>query len=406
MAITITTSLDANVAAFAPVTIAGTTTRNPFTDGVRQGGAITLLDENGGYLRITTTTTAWIVDDTVLITDATGDYAQYNGRHKVTSIAIGYVLTTATTWDTATTGDEGNVYRMNENLMIKANIKNSSSTVIATVYSFVDTLTGAWSFDLCKPLQYELGSIFDMTPGEISTALASHSYTVDLYETYQAPNYSVTESAAYTPSPAIIAHRTTELKTDFVNGVTLMTGNFFHGGKILVHFLMNAGGSSIQLKFTEADGTVTNSGALTETNWHYGFVFETTSEVVKVAVWDVTEGTRITQDIYVRKIGCASTILYYVNRYGGYEGYEIHDFDAVQKAEKVEQYTGKAWQERSMQGKEYTLDVYQNIRDLITSPEVYDEYEIAVEVLSESLTYRSQEVNPKITIKYKENFIQ
>jgi len=405
MAITITTSLDANVAAFAPVTIAGTTTRNPFTDGVRQGGTIGTLDNNGGYLRIATSTTVWLVDDTVIISDATGDYAQYNGRHKVTSITSSNVLTTSTTWVTATTGDEGNVYRLNDNLYIKAVVKNGSAEIVETLYTRVNTLTAVWSFDISKPLQSELGSIFSLTSGEVSTALASHSYTITLYEIFQGADLAVVESVHGTV-PSTIAHRTTELKTEFTSGSRLLTGDFSHDGKILIHFLMNTGGATVGLRFTEADGTVTNTGALTETRWHYAYVFESTSDFVKVVAYDIVESTILTAPIYIKKIGCASSIIYYVNRWGGYEAREIHYYDSTQKSTKVDKYTGEAWEERIMQLLPYQNSENESIRDIVTSPEVYDENLSMLEVTTNSVNYRSQEVEPEIRVKIKETFLQ
>ena len=86
MAITVTTGLDADTAAFAPMVIAGTTDRWPFTGSTRQSLAITTIGEGTGayegfvVMVIGASAGAFITGDTVLV-DITGTGSEYNGRH-------------------------------------------------------------------------------------------------------------------------------------------------------------------------------------------------------------------------------------------------------------------------------------------------------------------------------------
>ena len=407
MAIIIVTTPAANVAAFSPVTIAGTTDRNPFTADVRLSVTLAAsggIAANGAYMKLTMAdTTGFAVNDTVIVDGATGDFAQYNGRHKITSFSSTIIMTTATVWVAATTGTFGSVDRMNENLYVKCVVLNDSAETIATLYNFVNTSTGGWTFDISKPLQYELESIFSIaTTGEKATTGMAHDYDIKLYEIWQAADYSVTE-VLHGTEPSTIAHRCTEL-TEY-----LTTNNFAYDDKIFVSFYADDVEDYI-IVFTTSEAVTYNAGVLTRTNGHYAIVYEPASiaKWVQIALYKVIGGfpTALGDIIYTYKIGCESTILYYSNRFGGYEGYEFHAWENDQKTIKVDKYTGEAWEERILQGKEYVKETNQNIRDLITSPDVLDEDLAVVRVLTDSLNYRASEVKPTITIRYDETFLQ
>lgn len=404
MAITVSTSPAANVAAFATVTIAGTTTRNPFSAGVRLSNALTLIDNNGGFVRLTmASTTGYLAEDTVIIEGATGTFAQFNGRHEITSLTA-TTITLVTVWATATTGTYGTLYRMNENLYIKCEVLNGSAVVIGTLYNFVDTSTGGWTFNISKPLQYELASIFDMaTTGAKATTLASHDYDIKLYEVWQAYDYSINELVHGT-TLSTIAHRATEL-----NSNVILTSDFYFTGKIFVHFHKQVpGAETYGIKFTESTGTETTTTAITLTNGHGAYVFEpaATAKWVKIEVWGISADEAVSAAVYAHKIGCASKILYYVNRFGGYEGYEFHNYTDEQKSIKVDKYAGEAWKERTLYGKEYINGTNQNIRDIVTSPEVYDDTYTLVQLTNDSLIYADEQVTPQVTIRIDETFIQ
>lgn len=399
MAITLTTTPAANVAAYAPVTVAGTTTRNPFTSGVRQTVSLTSADNSGGFVRLNTGTfTAFLPGDTIVITGNSN--AALNTRHQISTVSPPGTIVTTTPYVSGGTG--GTVTRMNEGLNIKILVKNESAATIATLYAPVNPATGAFSIDISKALQYELYSTFNTTAGEVSTRGAYHAYTVYLYESFLNKAYSQTEISISNFSTT--AHRFTVKPVDGSGTFELQTGNFFFERTVLINFYTEIA-DSFFLRQVDPEGTVVTSGKLTESSGHYAYVFETTADWQKVTIVDGSNEP-VSNTIVVHKIGSCSTLLYFLNRYGAYEAFEFHDYNDEQKTIKVDKYTGETWKERRLIGKQYVNGVYQNIRDLITSPEVYDENFVPVRVLTDSLQYKAQEVNPEIVIRYDETHIQ
>ena len=403
MAITLTTTPDSNVAAFAPVTLAGTTTRNPFTNGLRAQKTVSAYANSGGYLQLTVaSTTGWLADDVVTISGSSN--TAYNTRHTVTSLTS-TTLTLATAYNGAATSGVGVVYRTNDGLNIKVEIENATSTVVATIYANVDTYDGSFSVDISRALQYELSSYFDLTPLQIATTTASHEYTIVIYESWLDEDYVVTEDAHGT-EPTTIAHLTTELPADD----NFQCGNFWFDDKILIHYVSDTT-NDVQYAFEYSDGTTAATAKLTETNWHYAYVLNLTSspdiEWVKVTAQQYIDSQweDVSDPILVRRLRCNDTILYYMDRYGNYIGYMFHDYENKQRTKKVDRYTGESWLERTLYGFEYMNGEWQDIRDVITSPEVYDEDETLVRVLTDTLTYKAQEVTPSIIVRYDENYI-
>jgi len=401
MSITLTTTPDANVAAFAPVTLAGSTTRNPFVSGVRDTKTAGAYSSDGGFLKITVTDgDDWEVDDVVTISGSSND--DYNRRHTITAVTSTTVKF-ATAYTSSASSGVGTLSRMNEGLNIKVEVENSSSTVISTMYANVDTSDGTWSIDISRALQYELSSYFSLTTGEVSTATASHSYTIVVYESWLDEDYATTTDQHGT-EPTTIGHMTTELPSDD----NFQQGNYFFNTIATIHYV-NDTSNNFRFYFEYSDGTTGDSGTLTGTRWHYAYTLSKSNiEWIKVtaqeyvdAVWEDLSDT-----IIIRQIGCSSQLLYYLDRYGNYLAYNFHDYENDQKVTKVDKYTGESWLEKTMFGYEYQNGEYQDIRDIISSPEVRDEDETLVKVLTNSLTYRAEDVSPTIVLRYDENLIQ
>ena len=419
MAITITTDLADNVAAFAPCVVEGTTDRYPFdSTGTRQSNAIISLTDSGAtLLRIEIISNAdYLVGDTIDISGATGDYAQYNGRHAIGSLSGSTYIITTTAWVSATTGDEGTVTRRNDNLYIKAEVSNNTPEVIATLYEQVGA-GGTFSFDFRQALQSELATAFSLTAGEGNPGSLSHNYTIAYYETFQMPDYSTTDKLT-AATTSTIAHRTTAYDTDNVSGTELLTGAMYGKDKVVFHFMTDKT-SDVRIRIVTNAGYTTTTAITTIIRQHAIITFDwpAQSDVLLTAApyfyldvqWNGITGawTSIKTPILFKLItGCHSTQLYYVNRLGGYESYKFTSYDDTQRTVKVDKYTAEAWQERTLEGQVYPRGTFQTIRDVITSPEVYDEDGTLVEVLSDSLNYRSEEVSPFVTIRYDETFIQ
>ena len=123
MSITLTTTPDANVAAFAPVTLAGSTTRNPFVSGVRDTKTAGAYSSDGGFLKITVTDgDDWEVDDVVTISGSSND--DYNRRHTITAVTSTTVKF-ATAYTSSASSGVGTLSRMNEGLNIKVEVELS-----------------------------------------------------------------------------------------------------------------------------------------------------------------------------------------------------------------------------------------------------------------------------------------
>jgi len=420
MAITTVTALAANVAAFDSVIYEGTTDRWPFNlAGVRYSMSIDGITEDTGFISVELTSNeSWLVNDTVLISGCTGDYTIFNGRHNIESKSGEDFITLATAWiaPASTEGTFGRLFRMNDNLFIRAKVYNDEDEEIAQLYAKV-TKGGAFRFDFSKSLQIELSSIFSLTAGELSTDGASHHYTIDLTEIFQGADYS----NVYTDSIDLetIAHRTTVYNSDYVSGVKLLNGNLFAWDKIVFHFMYTTK-DNVRIKMvTDRVGEAgrTTYFALTAiNNYHLGWViawpngsddYPLPAKYVTLTVQhDSGTGYEdVKNTIVINRVRECDTVLYYLNRLGGYECYKFHDSEDTQETIKIEQYTAETWRERVLFGEAYGNDTRKQIRDIVTSPETYDIDGIKVEVLTKNMTYRAREVEPELTVRYDENYI-
>lgn len=396
------TVLDENVAAFAPVYSQGTTSRNPFdSNGVRHITSIVSADNDAGFLRLNVADASdFEVGDTVSVLNTSN--SAINVRHEVKAVTS-TTITLTTVYSAGATG--GVVNRMNEGLNVHISILDESFNVIAVLYAPVNPEDGSFKIDISRALRKKLSNPIQLnTQGGHDTSTLSHSFFVNYSDSFL--NKAYENKTIFSTYDETIAHYTTELRADFLSGAKLMTTDNFFDSKIVVQFIMNAV-APIKLKFIEDDGTETSTAALTGVNMHYGYTFVSDeSKFVKVAIYDVTEDTRISEFVTFRRIGCKSTILYFINRYGAYVGYEFHNYDDNQKTTKVDKFTGEAWKERKLYGKDYTDSTYSDIRDIVTSPAVYDSQQIEVRVLTESIEYKANSVIPEVVIRYEEDFLQ
>lgn len=413
MAITITTAIAANVAAFAPVMLAGTTTRNPFSSGTRQSqAAISYAEGAGSVVDITVASTiGWLADDTVLIAGATGDFAVLNGRHAVGSIPDGASIVLTTAWPGAmSTGDKGTVYRMNDNLTVRCDVINASSVIVAQPFAQVKT-DGTWSIDLQKSLQSELDSVFNTTAGEISVTGCSHAYTVKLYECWQDVDYTIIAQEDVSEEQTTIAHRTIEYAASRVSGTSLLTGNYTAGSKIVLVFQTDKT-SDVRItvaRYTASVSASTNYDVTTYSNGWCGWCFDIASTVdysTILVTWNNgSEYEAIKTLLTVKNIKGCETTLHYLNRYGGYEQQVFHDYEDVQETQRVDVYVSEAYQTKTLFTPQYVRAQRQSIRDIVTSPEVYDTTGTAVKMQTNSVTYNARLFEESVTIRYDQTHI-
>lgn len=413
MAITITTAIAANVAAFAPVMLAGTTTRNPFSSGTRQSQAVISYAEGAGSVVDITvaSTTGWLADDTVLIAGATGDFAVLNGRHSVGSIPDGASIVLTTAWPGAmSTGDKGTVYRMNENLTVRCDVLNASSVIVAQPFAQVKT-DGTWSIDLQKPLQSELDSVFNLTAGEIATTGCSHAYTVKVYECWQDVDYTLIAQEDVSEAQTTIAHRTIEYAAARISGTSLLTGNYTAGAKIVFVFTTDKT-SGVRLdvtRYTNGALAATAYDITTYSNGWCGWTFDIASTVdyttIRVMWWNGSEYEAIKSLLTIKNIKGCETTLHYLNRYGGYEQQVFHDYEDVQEVDRVDVFAAETYQLRTLFAPQYARSQGQSVRDVVTSPEVYDTTGTAVKMQTNSVTYNARLFEESVTIRYDQTHI-
>jgi len=418
MAITITQDLAANVAAFAPVILKGTTDRWPFDDeGRRQFNQIISLSENNGKLSIEIIANGNFSDgDTILISGATGDFEKYNGRHDVHHLSGATYVVLETGWDKGTTGTGGFITRMNDNLYIKAVVKNFADTniVYATLYDLV--VDGSFQFDLSKVLQSQLSDIFTLESGEISTTNLSVEVLVEFYESYKKANYATVEWKPFgSPTATTIAHRTTLYTSDYVSGQLMLNDSkMFAFNRIVLHFMTDKT-SDVRVKITTNLNYSTYVPITTFTNGHCAAAiawpvssdeYMAPAKSVTLTVQHNDEGwTDIKNPIFISRVRNCDTILYYENRLGGYGCYKFHEYTDEQQSDKIDKYTSETWKERTLEGHEYSNDAFTTVRDIVTSANVFDQDGNQVRVLSDNMTYRAKQVAPRVKIRYDETFI-
>lgn len=415
MAVTTTTAIPGNAAAYSPVIYAGTTTRTPFASGVRISRGITSFIDDTSRLSVNTTPVAggFEVGDTILISGATGEHAVYNGYHTVYSIATSYIVTTTVYITVSTPTATATVTKQNNGLYIRLDVKDGDTTVLlGQLYTMVAT-DGTFSVDVSKTIQSTFGSIFTQTTGEPTQGyLLSKSYDIEVWESFQDKAYATTAIQDVSESQAFIAHRTTLY--DHATDTVLLSSNCFAKGTYLHHFLTDKT-SGVKITTTPytngAAGLGVDHTVVNFVNGHIALVVTVASgcDYVKIATsWDNgSEYELLKTDLIVYNVkSCNATVLYYLNRLGGYEGYAFTSYSDSQIVERVDKYKPLTWKERTLVGKDYTNGVYQSVRDLITSPEVWDESGVQVEVLTDGLVYKSELVSPQVVVKYKETNIQ
>lgn len=369
--ITITTGLAAHVASFAPCIIAGTSSR----DNVRTNGTLIQLNATGyqsgtgGRLAVTVASsgTDFEVGDTVLISGATGNLAQYNGRHEVYSVASG-IITTTTTWAGGTTAAVGHITRSNDSLLVRADVYNGA-TLLGSVYATPSRR--AFQLDVARTLQTAHSSLFTLTPGLASAAGAAYQAEVRLFEQWQRANYSTQAEQTSGATQTTVAHRVTSVATRTTTG--LLNESYTGGGRVLMHVMGNF--TQAVVRFTPSSGSPTSLNA-TATHGHIMAVYAIPAGVrtVLVEVLHFDTLTPLKQSLLVRVMPTqCSKRLYYLNRFGGYASAELVDYEILDEADRVERSPVRSLE--VVRGKGQIEARYNTayLDGLADSPEVYDE---------------------------------
>jgi hypothetical protein len=420
MAITISTALPANFAAFAPVVVIGTTNRWPYVGTTRLSQAILdMLDDGGKLLLKVADGTGFTALDTILIESATGARAIYNGRHELTTVGGGE-LTTNTAWSAVAAGGYGTVYRMNENLSIITNVLNlTDSATVGSVYTRVTD--EKFSVDVSKVVQMAFSSQFTIATGNKATeaALGSKAFTLTFDESFLAPDYSLTIATNQAAAIATgIGHRSADI-LNMIAPATLAVSRLpmqAHRAKdkILFRVFVNEAteiNEQLRAEFQPDQGSETTvTMTIAENNALAVYQIPTGAKQITVSTYtckaDGTNATIIRNPFTVNVPNtCTGKRLYYLNHMGGWYCMEVHRYEDRTISKKIDRYTVESYIERTLYGVEEYEASGGYLADLVDSAEVYDENGAEVEVLSSELIYRDEIVRPEVRIKIEKDII-
>jgi hypothetical protein len=424
MAITITTGLSTDFAAFAPVIIEGVTNRHPFNeDGERPQMSISMIDSDGGKLKIfhpTSELEGALAGDTVLIKGLTETAQEFNGLHIIDTVNDPNDITLSTIYQGVQISSlNGTCTRMNDNLMVRGDIFEIKTVegitkphFINNCYAKVDR-AGGFVMDISKIAQMVLGSQFTLDNDKLTNELVergSKIINVKFSEMFIAPDFSMQAIEIDGLVETGIAHRTANLRGMF--DTKLPMTNMFAGDKVIVRAFLKE--SEIDI---DGDPPVIPALRVNESIW-YPMIFQNNNALYvhtltdNVTKLEVGKGVNATftplRDpvLIVKPLSCTGKRLYYLNNEGGFSVMEVHKYEDRKVAKKIYKYTVDSYVERTLFGIEEYNSKGAYLKDLISSPEVYDEDGLITEVLDTDLLYIAEEVVPVVKIKIKENFIQ
>ena len=412
MAITITTGLAADIAAFAPCIIYGSSTRAPIlSTGVLESAAITLYGSgSGGRLAMSVAVgsgTSIEAGDTVVITGATGNRERYNGRHKVYTVTS-TTLTVETLYVSSASGDFGTMTRTNDAMRVRADVYNGA-TFVGSVYA--QPVKRNFELDVSGLLRGQLSSIFSLTAGSRATTGAAFAFTVEMFEQWQTVDFSIIEVETAGAAQTGVAHRSTDI-TGQITGTTLPSTAYRSKNKVLHHFLCDetSNVSVIFIPYVGSTAGTATTVAMTITNKHGFAVYDipSTATMVRVrTVWfdgSVNEDIKDDQYIKVPAQNCY-TRLYYMNAKGGFEVLECVSYEDETKTDKIDRYSVESWTERTLLSVIEHKETAAYFKDLPNSVEVYDASGVAVEVLTDSAKYYGENIQLSVVVKYEQNIV-
>lgn len=420
MAITIITGLSPDFAAFAPVLIEGVTTRHPFNeDGERPQMLINEINSDGGKLRISHPTSELegaLAGDTVLIRGL----QEFNGFHSIDTVNTHSDITLSTIYHGIQISSlNGICTRMNDNLMVRGDIFEikteegiAKSYFINNCYTKVDA-KGAFVMDISKITQMVLESQFTLDNDKVNNELVergSKIINVKFSEVFIVPDFSMQAIEIDGLVETGIAHRAANLTGMFDTKIPMT--NMFAGDKVVVRAFLKENEVDI-----DGDPPVVAALRVNESVWH-PMVFRNnnalcvhalTGNVMKLEVGKGVSATFTPlRDpvLIVKPQSCTGKRLYYLNNEGGFSVMEVHKYEDRKVVKKIDKYTVDSYIERTLFGIEEYNSRGAYLKDLISSPEVYNEDGLIVEVLDTDLLYIAEEVAPVVKIKIKENFMQ
>jgi len=422
MAITILNSpaTDVYIASNAAVWIRGETT------AAETSYTITAQSDASGSASLSVADSAGcVVNNVVLITGCTGDYAYLNGRWDVAAVPDSTHIVIDLDYDAGSTGTFGtakiqldkwcmgidNQYDIDgDNTIISTHytpfqnnigVKNISKT-IAGIFQSVFSLTDGWTSELNKCIFY------------IETAIYEAALSAD----YSRQALDSEVKTWYAIRSAMITGRT--LNTGFQNKLLNGTTSYrVHAGtKVIMSMLTDISDVSAFYSYYVGATNTTNTVAFTTDNLKGNFVFTPVagSTAIQMYIKD-SGGDRVSEIITITLLpGTCAVVypLYFLNHYGGYDVYEFTEVNQTNAKGNRTELRGFLTSMGSMIDKDFSTEYYQEIlligrsepqgnleylRDLFTSPEIYNAAGERVKLLSsEFVTNARDNTTPEVTI--------
>ena len=315
--------------------------------------------------------------------------------------------------------------RLNDNLSLRLDLYDVTvaTALVAEMYTYPVSYDGdiAFIWDISKMTQ-DFESNFTITTGYTELAGHSRSYIADITEVYQDKDYDTKDE----DEEDVYAGATfySMRSTDVSDRVLIATGSSLCHGyteawirrdvKLPVCFITD------NLVDTH---TILIEGATAIADVCAGRVMLGMVDVSamsgrnSVAVHIATGGTYTSETLYVNiddKCYHNAKTFYFLNRYGGYDWWDFLTVEEEQQSEKIP-YARKATLLSDPQKMDYIKSTHKRmrclgraaprrmgeyIRDLIASPEVFDEDGTAVRVVADNVQTYGDEIVPEITVEY------
>ena len=421
MAITINTqpTEDSFVAAAAPVWIEAE------TDAEETTYTITGVADSSGSVELTASSfTGVAINNVLTISGATGDYAYLNGRHDVLSAGSTTVVISAT-YQAASTGTRGtaqitldkfsmgvqNQYDIDGDdtdigthyvpWKIDDAVKDMSR-IICGVFQSAFSLTSGWTSELNKGVFRIETAVFEASVKADYSRVAIDSEVVQWWAVRSAMLTGRLLEAGY--------------QNKLLNGIT--NYKVHAGTKIIMSMLTSESDVSAYYSYNVGATNTNNTVAFTTDNYKGNFVFTPVAGSTSIQLYiKDSGGNRISEILTVSLLsgsGCNVYPLYFLNHYGGYDVYEfVEQTETTATGTRVElrgnltamgslidkDYSTESWHEVKLIGRSETETDLAYLRDLFTSPEIYNAAGERVKLLSPSFVTRNREnVTPEVTI--------
>jgi formylmethanofuran dehydrogenase subunit D len=395
-------------AGHAPMVVTGETDRHPYTAGVRQAGAVGSIENNGGKLQVNFSPSGvpFAAKDTVLLTGLKGTASKFNGRHQVdTSGPTTVIVNTA--W-VASSATAGTITRLNDGLIVRMDMEVGTAN-IGTVDARVGE-GGAFQADVSGVIAANFVSIFDISGAGGDKVNASNfvrDTVIRVAEVYQDATLAATVQGA-TALPEVRAHATVTLD------------NLLPGRQVCEHqkvlkvnrsFFWHAIGNDGDTMSLNFDTGLPIIYPATSPSDHHALAYDMSglSPGAKVVVKYYKNATGLPEykdeTVYIKAPACGKC-LYFLNRLGGYTPMVVVKYEDKTVTEKIDRYTVDSHIERTLFSPLEAESAGEYLKDLINSPEVYDENSQRVYVIDTQLIYRAEQVQAVVTIKIEQNWIR